>query len=127
MKRLLAPVVVVAILAMAGVARAADDPTGTWKWERKFNDQTFAVSLKLKLEGDKLTGTLTARNMDTEIQDGKFKDGDISFSVTRERNGQKFSQKYAGKLSGDTIKGTVEIERNGETMKVDWEAKRDKA
>jgi hypothetical protein len=65
--------------------------------------------------------------MDTEIQDGKFKDGDISFSVTRERNGQKFSQKYAGKLSGDTIKGTVEIERNGETMKVDWEAKRDKA
>ena len=103
MKRLLAPVVVVAIIAMAGVARAADDPTGTWKWERKFNDQTFAVSLKLKLEGDKLTGTLTARNMDTEIQDGKFKDGDISFSVTRERNGQKFSQKYAGKLSGDTI------------------------
>jgi hypothetical protein len=127
MKRLLAPVVVVAILAMAGAARAADDPTGTWKWERKFNDQTFAVSLKLKLEGDKLTGTLTARNMDTEIQDGKFKDGDVSFSVTRERNGQKFSQKYAGKLSGDTIKGTVEIERNGETMKVDWEAKRDKA
>jgi hypothetical protein len=127
MKRLLAPVVVVAILAVAGAARAADDPTGTWKWERKFNDQTFAVSLKLKVEGDKLTGTLTARNMDTEIQDGKFKDGDISFTVTRERNGQKFSQKYAGKLSGDMIKGTVEIERNGETMKVDWEAKRDKA
>jgi hypothetical protein len=127
MKRLLAPMVVVAILAMAGAARAADDPTGTWKWERKFNDQTFAVSLKLKLEGDKLTGTLTARNMDTEIQDGKFKDGDVSFTVTRERNGQKFSQKYAGKLSGDSIKGTVEIERNGETMKVDWEAKRDKA
>jgi hypothetical protein len=127
MKRLLAPVVVVAILAMAGAARAADDPTGTWKWERKFNDQTFAVSLKLKLEGDKLTGTVTARNMDTDIQDGKFKDGDISFTVIRERNGQKFSQKYAGKLSGDSIKGTVEIERNGETMKVDWEAKRDKA
>jgi hypothetical protein len=127
MKRLLAPVVVVAILAMAGTARAADDPTGTWKWERKFNDQTIAISLKLKLEGDKLTGTLTARNMDTDIQDGKYKDGDISFTVTRERNGQKFNQKYNGKLSGDAIKGTVEIERNGETMKVDWEAKRDKA
>jgi hypothetical protein len=127
MKRLLAPVVILAVLAMAGAARAADDPTGTWKWERKFNDQTFAVSLKLKLEGDKLTGTLTARNMDTEIQDAKFKDGDISFSVTRERNGQKINQKYAGKLSGDTIKGTVEVERNGETQKVDWEAKRDKA
>jgi hypothetical protein len=127
MKRLLAPVVILAVLAMAGAARAADDPTGTWKWERKFNDQTFAVSLKLKLEGDKLTGTVTARNMDTDIQDGKFKDGDISFMVIRERNGQKFSQKYAGKLSGDSIKGTVEIERNGETMKVDWEAKRDKA
>ncbi|HEV3415502.1 MAG TPA: hypothetical protein VG056_01760 [Pirellulales bacterium] len=127
MKRLLAPVLVLAAIATAGVARAADDPTGTWKWERKISDQTIAVSLKLKLDGDKLTGTLSARNMDTEIQDGQFKDGDISFTVTRDRNGQKFTQKYAGKQSGDTIKGQVEVEFNGESRKVDWEAKRDKA
>jgi hypothetical protein len=127
MKRLLAPVLVLAVIAMAGVARAADDPTGTWKWERKIGDQTIAVTMKLKAEGDKLTGTVSARNMDTEIQDGQFKDGDISFTVVRERNGQKFTQKYNGKLSGDSITGKVEFERNGEAQKDDWEAKREKA
>jgi hypothetical protein len=127
MKRLLAPVLVLAVIAMAGVARAADDPTGTWKWERKFGDQTIEVSLKLKADGDKLTGILSARNMDTEIQDGQFKDGAVSFIVVRERNGQKFTQKYNGKLSGDSITGKVEFERNGEAQKVDWDAKREKA
>ena len=113
-------------MATASVARAADNPTGTWKWEVKFNDQSREVTLKLKLEGDKLTGSMSGRNGDTAIEDGKYKDGDISFSVTRERNGNKMTSKYSGKLSGDTIKGKTEFERNGQSQSRDWEAKRAK-
>jgi hypothetical protein len=36
----------------------------------------------------------------------KYKDGELSFTITRERNGQKMTTKYAGKVSGDTIKGS---------------------
>ncbi|HEX3999678.1 MAG TPA: hypothetical protein VHX65_14085 [Pirellulales bacterium] len=126
MRRLLTVALGLAIVAaaMANVARAADNPTGTWKWEVKFNDQSHEVKLKLKLEGDKLTGSIAGRNGDVEIQDGTFKDGDIAFSITRERNGNKMTSKFTGKLSGDTIKGKTEFERNGQAQTRDWEATR---
>lgn len=104
------------------------DPTGAWKWSVTFGDQTREFTLKLKLEGDKLTGAMLGRdNQETPIADASFKDGEVAFTVTRERNGQKFTIKYKGKLEGDTIKGKSEFERNGEKQSRDWEAKREKA
>jgi hypothetical protein len=89
------------------------------------NDQKREVTLKLKLEGGKLTGAIVRRdNQETQIEDAKYKDGEISFTVTFERQGQKFTSKYKGKLSGDTITGKRESERDGQTQSRDWEAKR---
>jgi len=50
----------------------------------------------------------------------------VSFTVTRERGGQKFTQKYSGTVSGDTIKGTIDSERDGKSRSTPWEAKRQK-
>ena len=113
-------------LAGAAAAQGKDDPTGTWKWETMFKDQKREQTLKLKLEGDKLTGTMPGRKegQETKIEDGKFKDGELSFTVTRERGDQKFVTKYKGKLTGDTIKGTIESSFEGKDQKRDWEAKR---
>lgn len=119
-----------ALTCFATLARAEDkpDPTGTWKWTVSFNNQSFEQTLKLKLDGDQLTGTITGRNnQEHAIEDAKYKDGEVSFTVTRERDGQKFSRKYNAKVSGDTLKGTIEFERNGEKQSRDWEAKREKA
>lgn len=120
----------VALVGLAGLVHAADkaDPTGTWKWSITFNDQTRDVTLKLKLDGDKLTGAMLGRdNQETKIDDATFKDGEVAFSVTRERNGQKNTTKYKGKLDGDAIKGTIEMTRDGNTTNRDWNAKREKA
>ena len=127
MRQLVAAAFVLAFIGMSASARAADkpNPTGTWKWTAKMGDQTVERSLKLKLEGDKLTGTMPGRDgKETSIADGKFKDGELSFSVTRERDGQKMTSKYSGKVSGDTIKGKVEFTREGQTQSRDWDAKR---
>lgn len=103
------------------------DPTGTWKWTVTRNNQSRDVTLKLKLDGDKLTGSMPGRdNTEVAIADATFKDNEIAFSVTREFNGNKFTTKYKGKLDGDTIKGTTESVREGQTRTRDWEAKRDK-
>lgn len=118
-----------AVLGLVSQVQAADksDPTGTWKWSVKYNDQTRDMTLKLKLEGDKLTGSMPGRNnTETNIENGTFKDGEVTFSITRERNNQKFTTKYSGKLEGDTIKGKSESERDGQTQSRDWEAKREK-
>jgi hypothetical protein len=121
-------VVGLALFGLVSQVRAADkDPTGTWKWSVTFNDQTREQTLKLKLEGDKLTGSMLGRNnTETAIEDASFKDGEVKFSVTRERNNQKFTTKYSGKLEGDSIKGKSTSERDGQTQSRDWEAKRDK-
>ena len=119
-----------AILGLVQMVQAADkpDPTGTWKWTVTFNDQTRDVTLKLKLEGEKLSGPMLGRNnQETAIEDATFKDGEIAFSVTRERNGQKNTTKYKGKLEGDTIKGKSEMTRNGEAQSRAWNAKREKS
>ena len=127
MKRLVTIAAIVGLVALAGVVSAEDKVTGTWKWSTTFNNQTRETTCKLKLDGNKVTGAVLGRNnQETPIEEGTFKDGQISFKVTRERNGMKFSTKYSGKLEGDTIKGKSESERNGQTQSNDWEAKRDK-
>jgi hypothetical protein len=63
---------------------------------------------------------------ETKIEDAKYKDGEVTFQVTRERDGQKFTIKYSGKVNGDTIKGKTEFERDGQPQSRDWDAKRAK-
>jgi hypothetical protein len=116
-----------AFVGLTGMARAEDkpNPSGTWKWTVNFGGQEREFTLKLKADGEKLTGKLArADGQETDIEDGKYKDGEVSFKVTRERDGNKFVTKYKGKVSGDTIKGKSERERDGETQSRDWEAKR---
>ncbi len=136
MQRLFALTFILAIAGSPVLTRAADkpkpadkpNPTGTWKWEVNFNGQTFDLTLKLKIDGDKLSGTMIGPNdQETAIEDAKFADDKVSFSVVREINGNKTTRKYTGKLSGDTIKGKSESERDGQTTSRDWEAKRETA
>ena len=129
MKRLVVAALVLAFAGPAGVSRAEDkpNPTGAWKWTVTRGDQKREMTLKLKLEGDKLTGAYVGRDgKETPIEDATYKDGEVAFKVTRERNGQKFVVNYKGKVSGDTLTGKTEFERNGEKQSRDWEAKRAK-
>jgi len=111
------------------------DPTGTWTWMRqgRGGGGEVKMTLKLKAEGDKLTGKLTSPGrqggdpVEIEVKDGKIKGDEVSFTVTREVNGNTFTSKYSGKVTADAIKGKMEFERNGETQSRDWEAKRDTA
>src|SRR4051812_44391939 len=95
-------------LAFTSALQAQDkkaDPTGTWTWSVPGRDGGPArvSTLKLKAEGDKLTGTVTSPGRQgseprqTAIENGKIKDDEISFTVTREFNGNKMVSKYNGK------------------------------
>jgi hypothetical protein len=119
---------VICVLAFAGMARAEDkpNPTGTWKYTAEVGGQSIDVTIKLKLEGDKLTGSVTVLDMETKIEDGKYKDGEVSFKVVRDMGGNKFTIKYKGKVQGDAIKGKRELDRDGEVNTRDFEAKRSK-
>ena len=118
----------ICVLALAGIVRAEDkpNPTGTWKYTAEVNGQSIEVTIKLKLEGDKLTGTVSVLDMESNIEDGKYHDGEVSFKVNREMNGNKFTIKYKGKIKGDTFKGKRELGQDGQTNTREFEAKRSK-
>jgi hypothetical protein len=127
------------VVGLVGIAQAAD-PTGTWTWESKRkgkdgNEVTVKQSMKLELKDGKLTGTVSGggrggkaggKAMDSKIEDGKFKDDELSFTVTREFGENKFVSKYSGKVTDDTIKGTITTDFNGKENKQEFEAKRSK-
>ena len=112
-------------LCLAGTSLGADNPTGTWKFTVERNGQQREVVLTLLLEDGKLTGHIPARNNTvTPIDNGKYENGEISFSITRDVNGMKRTSKYSGKLSADTITGKIESERDGKPVTTDWVAKK---
>ena len=118
------------------------DPAGTWAWTTPSTPagQTRSTpartpqlerktTLRFKLDGDRLTGTIFTqlsqpRTNAVPIMDAKL-DGDVvSFTVSRELNGKHYVQKFSGKVSGDTIKGKIEFERDGKPESREWVAHR---
>ncbi|HEV3444189.1 MAG TPA: hypothetical protein VG099_06070 [Gemmataceae bacterium] len=119
---------IVALLGFCcGMLQAEDkkaSATGTWKWTRKNqNGDEQQLKVKLKQDGDKLTGKLTGpMGNEVEIKEGKVKDGEVSFQVTFDRDGTEITAKFHGKMEGDKITGKVEV--NDRTL--DWEPTRAK-
>jgi hypothetical protein len=129
----ISPFLFVCVLASAVFAAEAS-PAGVWKWtvQGRQGGSGFEQTVKLDYKNGTLTGIMPGRGTgqysvpDTPISEASFKDGEVKFTVTREFNGQKFSTKYAGKLEGNTIKGTFEREgfRGKAPSKSEWIATR---
>lgn len=88
------------------------DVTGKWTAEMQGpNGNTRTVTMNLKADGNKLTGTVTGgRGGEAEISDGKVDGNDVSFSVVREFNGNKVTSNYKGKVDGDVIHFNMKME-----------------
>lgn len=118
-------IVVTGVLtALVASAAWAADATGKWTWKLKIQDREIEQNLVLKQEGEKLTGTLGMGERKAEIADGKVKGDEVTFTVTRERNGQSFKTNYKGKIEGDTLKGTMVSTRDGQERSREWLAMR---
>lgn len=98
------------MMALATLALAAD-VTGKWTAQVPGRQgATVETTITLKVEGDKLTGTISNPQGESAIADGKVSGDDVSFTVTREFQGNSFKMIYKGKVSGDEIKFTRTIE-----------------
>ncbi len=99
------------VLALPALAAGLD---GTWtatvETPRGAQDLTFVF----KVEGGKLTGTVSGRRGESAIEDGKIEGDKISFQQTANFQGNSAVIKYMGTLAGDEIKMTREIEGFGE-------------
>ena len=101
----------IVLLLLAAVAAFAADVSGKWVAQVPGrNGQTRETTFNLKADGGSLTGTVSGRNGDNPIADGKIDGDNISFTQTLEFNGNTVKLIYKGKISGDEIKFTRERE-----------------
>jgi opacity protein-like surface antigen len=116
-----------ACIALSGMSIAyAADVTGKWIAQVPGrNGQTRDVTITLKAEGEKLTGTVSGRQGDTAISDGQIKGDELSFTVTQNFQGNEVKVNYKGKVSGDEIKFTRTF-GGGDRPPVEFTAKRAK-
>lgn len=133
---------IAALVWSSAMLMAADkptiDPTGTWKLatiSSQTKTKNTERTLKLKLEGGKLTGTIDGRSnvngkvkvFEWALKDTKLQGNAICFTETHPPtvgNGPDSTTIYEGTITGGTMKGTAETEWSGHTNKRDFEARR---
>src|SRR5260370_10980337 len=117
-KKLLLVVTLALVVAFAAMAA---DATGKWTFEQpgRGGGPGRPTTITLKQDGAKLTGSVPGfgRGGDnppppSEIKDGKVDGDKVSFTVTREYNGNSMVTKYEGTISGDEMK--LKITRDGQ-------------
>ena len=68
------------------------------------------MTFNLKADGDHLTGSVAGPRGENPISEGKVNGDEISFTQDLEFNGNKVKLLYKGKVSGDEIKFTRQRE-----------------
>lgn len=96
----------ISILLVVAIGALAADISGKWVAQvTGRNGQAREATFTFKVEGDKLTGTMSGgQGGDVALTEGKVSGDTVSFTVSRERNGNTIKQNYTGTISGSEIK-----------------------
>jgi len=115
------------LLVLAGLVALtawAADVSGQWVADIPGRQgQTQSVTFTFKVDGDKLTGSVTTPRGEGPISDGKIMGDEISFTQTVEFGGNQMKFLYKGKVSGDEIKFSRQRE-GGQGQAREFTAKR---
>lgn len=110
------------LAALAATAALAADIAGNWKAKADGPSGAMERTFSFKVDGEKLTGeTVSSFAGKSEIKNGTVKGDDISFTIDVNIQGNEMKVNYKGKAtSKDEIKLTAEA---GEYT-IEWVAKR---
>jgi hypothetical protein len=105
--------IAVMVLGMIAAAAYAADITGKWVMEMPGmgGGDPMKINYTFKVDGANLTGSTTGMQGDViPISEGKINGNDISFVVKMDMMGTEMKMKYKGKVAGDEITLTMEME-----------------
>ncbi len=116
------------LLAAFAMAASAADITGNWKATADMNGQALERTFTFKQDGAKLTGETNSQMMGkSAIADGKVEGDAVTFTVNIDFQGNQMKMNYKGKIVSPTeIKFTVEIPNGGfgGASSIEWTAKK---
>src|SRR5437764_2983457 len=99
------------LIALASAALALDI-NGKWKGNLASPNGELETTMVFKVDGEKLTGTVTNMYGEEQISEGSVKGDDVNFIVNA--GGGQFKIIYKGKITGDDVKFHVVIGDFGE-------------
>jgi len=106
MKKLLFLVVAVVFTV---ITSHAEGISGTWKSSMKGPQGDMEMTFVFKVDGAKLTGTMSTPMGDMELKNGKVDGNKFSFEIDMMGN----SMKHTGTLDGEVIKLKMEMPEGG--------------
>ena len=102
-------------------APPAADLSGLWDVEITYTASKTTHALQLLQNGPRVTGNHQGNFQSRDIS-GTIAGNDVTLqSVVTERHGDSLNYRFAGKASGDTMSGTLDL---GEYLAATWTAKR---
>lgn len=100
------------LLVVLASAAFALDLNGKWKGSLASPNGDLETNMVFKVDGEKLTGTVTNMYGEEQITDGSVKGDDVNFVINAA--GGQFKILYKGKVTGQDIKFHVVIGEFGE-------------
>ena len=106
---------IICFLALLLAVAVAADISGKWTGDVPGRGgATAPATFTFKVDGGKLTGSMTGPQGDVPLQEGKVTGDQISFSTTLDFGGNSVKLLYKGTVGGDQIKMTREREGSGQ-------------
>jgi hypothetical protein len=126
MKKLKGWVLCVCLLALTVLVAAQSSVNGTWTGEVQGGRGAQPVTLTLKADGSKLTGSLTGgRGGDIAIEDGTISGNTLKFKTKQQGRDGEMTLNWTGTLKGDEI-AFSRVAEGGQGQAQDFVLKRQK-
>ncbi len=97
---------------------------GTWQWRQTVGGKPVSYELVLDQKYQNISGNMRVSGAGTRVQDAKLRGDQISFGFGADVNGSPMKHEFSGRVSGDTIVGTVRFSGGRAQGQSDWNATR---
>lgn len=94
-----------ALLSLNICVSAEEGPVGEWNLTAEFGGRTNESTLNVSKDGDNLKATMVSQRGERELDDVTFADGELTFDMTFERQGQEMTLSFSGNIDGDQLDG----------------------
>jgi hypothetical protein len=101
------------------------DVAGTWKLKVPVkNGPTFEPTVNLTQTGGAVKGTYTGEQGETPVADGIVLGDELTFEVSKQKDGKNYKLRYQAKVEGDKLKGAVDYNFDGISGYYNFEGQR---
>lgn len=98
---------------------------GTWRWSLRTSTGDRQYALRLNQKFQEISGQVSGKGQGVNLDDARLVGDQLSFMLRSEMDKQNVVMHFSGRVSGDTIKGSMAVLGGTFTSQHKWTARRD--